>query len=227
MLPGCAAWDRLAESNQPASSEHFKPCSLHAGILCFQPLRSSAHKAGLHNDVGIFSWKELPAHRLAAVVRNQLSSRLVWKDTKGDNKVNPDGLHNDCSFGIHETEWIELCRALVLYYFISELVWDHHCSWTCFFFSPFVTWWRCRLQSWVKLESGCEERLCSHKTAASYDREYLCKAGGTGGRKWQEPSCLWIALHHCTIWYHHDPGFPGESTRFQSSRQWPSYSSSD
>lgn len=134
MLPGCAAWDRLAERNQPASSEHFKPCSLHAGILCFQPLRRSAHKAGLHNDVGIFSWKELPAHRLAAVVRNQLSSRLVWKDTKGDNKVNPDGLHNDCSFGIHEAEWIELCRALILYYFISELVWDHHCSWTCFFF---------------------------------------------------------------------------------------------
>lgn len=63
VLPGHPAWDHLAESNQPASSELFQPCCLHAGILCFQASRSGARKADLHNGVAVFPWKEVPAYR--------------------------------------------------------------------------------------------------------------------------------------------------------------------
>lgn len=73
---------------------------------------------------------------------------------------------------------LKLCRALILCYFISELVWTTIVA-ELAFFSPFATSWRWRFQSWLKPECGCggEETLCSHKTAASCDREYVCKAG--------------------------------------------------
>lgn len=81
----------------------------------------------------------------------------------------------------------------------------------------------------MKPECGCggEERLCSHRTAASNDRECVYKAGRVVAGKGKSPHVCVSDLDHCTVQYHNDPSFLGESPYFQSNWQCPSYSSND
>lgn len=116
-----------------------------------------------------------------------------------------------------ETEWPELCRAPILYYYISELVCDYHSSSTCIFFS-LRDWVEVEVTGTVKPECGCggEERLCSHKTEVSYDRECVCGAGRVVAGKGKSPHVCVTGLHHCTVQYHNDPSFLGESPSFKA-----------
>lgn len=90
-----------------------------------------------------------------------------------------------------ETDWPELRRAPILYYYISELDCDYYCSWTCIFSS---------LHDLVEVEITEMGEIWvwmwgRRKALQSQDCRIIWQGMRVrdredGGRKGQEPSCL-------------------------------------